>query len=175
MSTNPYSQNTKNLRSPLLNPPSQNDKPVSQNNSKSKKLYFNINEESSINNVKSINNIASKITQPIEIVDKVNYKAINFLEVSFKVLAILIGSIGGLLALLELINVIQLIRIGSHEISNSLIVFTIAFIGTSVSLILSLSFIHLIKITKHLYSSFKFQNKKIEKLIELLSVGNCPS
>lgn len=100
--------------------------------------------------------------------DTISHSQINSLETSFKIASILICSTGGIISLLELINIITTIQSGNSDIGNSLIGFTIAFICTIVANIVCIGFIHLIRVTRYLYSNFDSQKVMIEKLITSL-------
>lgn len=172
MSTNLSRQNQFNLHSPLLgNSPGRNN--PTQENKKGKRTYYNPNEDNKSESVDSaLDSIFSNNKEKLKITgekDLINQKFIDFLEVCIKVAGVFILATGGILSLLELINIGRTIYIGSMDFGNSIITFTAAFIGTIVANVVCLGFIHLIKTTKYLYLSLESQKLNVEKLLFLLS------
>lgn len=171
MSTNFYHSNPKKLRSPLLGTTNTNNN--KENIPKGRKLYFNINEDD-IDPIDAalddtLFNHKENHKEKLILVNKKEespmHNHIDILEMSFKISGIFILASGGMLSLLELINVIRTIYSGTMDFGYSLIVFTIAFIGTLLANMVCLGFVQLIKTTKHLYLNIENQNKKIEKIL----------
>ena len=90
--------------------------------------------------------------------DTINIRAIDTLDLIVKIAFVLILATGGMLSLLEFINIVRTICNRSYEFGNSLTVFTIAFIATIVGNVFCLGFSHLIKITKHIYLNIEKEN-----------------
>ena len=160
--------NPKKLKSPLLD------------GIKPKKIYFSMKDEVNVDKSDWIsetldNTIFSKQPARENKSEKnkiIDHGQINFLETAFNIASILICSVGGIVSLLELTNVITTIQSGSNNnIGNSLISFTIVFICTITANILCIGFIHLIRITRYLYSNFNDQKQMIEKLSEVYKLN----
>ena len=172
MSTNYYQSNPKRLRSPLLDG-IQNSNKQTQNSNKGKKIYFNLKEEgksqdsidetldSTLFNNKPEKLLICNINDP----DPINHNHIDSLITSLKVACILISAMGGILSLLELINVVRIIYSGNFNFGNSLTVFVVSFIGTILANVICLGFINLVRTIKYLYLNSENQNKKIDKLL----------
>ena len=170
MSTNYYQLNPKKLRSPLLDG-LQNSNKQNQNNNKGKKTYFNLREESKSQDPIDetldstlFNNKPEKLIM-INEPDPINHNHIDSLITSLKVACILISAMGGILSLLELINVVRIIYSGNFNFGSSLMVFVVSFIGTILANVICLGFINLVKTIKYLYLNSENQNKKIDKLL----------
>ena len=170
MNLNYSQQNPKKLHSPLLDGKIQN---INEPNIKGKRTYYNPNEENNRN--KTINETIESTLfkndqKPVLFSEdkKINYKFIDSLELFLKIANIFIWASGGILSLLEFINVSRVIYDGTYEFGNSIIVFTTAFIGTIVSSVICIGFAHLIKTTKYLYLNLENQNEKIETLMGYL-------
>ncbi|GEM_PF-3013830 len=168
MSMNYPQPNPKKLRSPLLD------------GIKPKKIYFSMKDEVKGDKSDWIsetldNTIFSKQTARENKSKKnkiIDHEQINFLETAFNIASILICSVGGIVSLLELTNVITTIQSGSNNnVGSSLISFTIVFICTIAANILCIGFIHLIRITRYLYSNFNDQRQMIEKLSEVYKLN----
>lgn len=175
MSTNYYQQNPKRLRSPLLDGLS--DKVNEARVSKIKKTYFNLKEEKKINDPidealdKTLFSNLETLPLPKETKKKetINHSHILSLELSFKIASILIWATGGILSLLELINVIRVISVGSLNFGNSLVVFTVGLIGTVLASVICQGFIHLVRVTRYLYLSSEEQKLKLNNLLSSLN------
>lgn len=159
MSTNFYQINPKKLRSPLLDPPQKQN--IQENKSKGKKTYFNIKEgnnlqegqegiETLFNNTENINE-EKLLPNKLKKSELISEKAISSLEVSFKIAGVLIAATGGMLSLLEFINIVRTLSNGSTQFGNSIIVFAVAFIGTILANVICLGFLHLVRLTKYIY------------------------
>ena len=167
MSANPYQPNLKKLRSPILDPICNPEKP------KGKKTYYSPNEEKL--NEQKVDETLDKVlfckpeAQMISAkIETVNINSITSLETIFKIGSILILATGGMLTILEFIIIVRTLIGGSFDFGNSLIVFTAALIGTILSNLICLGFIHLIKTTKYIYINNESQKSAINKL-KLLS------
>lgn len=169
------------LHSPLLEGPRIYDKTsnVTQDkNTKGKRTYWNPNEETKINENtdetldKTLFTNTKPLPKTVSDDHSINLGLINSLEVILKVANILILSTGGILAILEFINVTRIIMSGSYEFGNSLIAFVIAFVGIIIGSVICLSFLHLIKATRFTYLHSESQDSKIDKIITFLSAGS---
>ena len=168
--------NPKKLRSPLLDGMNSN---LNKSKQKPKKIYFNVKEEikpeksdwvsetldNSIFLKKTVSEIKSEKSKNI------NQEQINFLETMFCIASILICSVGGIVSLLELINVITTLQSCRTNIGSSLISFAVVFICTITANILCIGFIHLIKTTRYLYSNFSEQKEIIQKLSDIYKLN----
>ena len=167
MNLNYSQQNPKRLHSPLLDG---NNKIQDINDLKGKRTYYNPSEENNKNKIidETLENTLFKSNaKPILIPESknTNYRFIDSLELFSKVANIFIVASGGILSLLEFVNIAKVIYDGTYNFGNSIIVFTIAFIGTILSSVVCMGFAHLIKTTKYIYLNSEIQNKKIEALI----------
>lgn len=174
MSANLPRQNYTRLNSPLLN---RVNRALDESSKISKRTYYNPNEErNQSNNIDStldsvlFNNKENLILFSGQ--NSINCSSIDFLETCFKIASIFILATGGILSLLEFINIARTIYMGSFDFGNSHIVFAASLITTIIANIICLGFIHLIKTTKYLYLNLENQNSKIEKLIYILTKGN---
>ncbi len=154
MNLNYYQQNPKRLYSPLLD-----------GNKENRESNNNLPEERS----HKTQNPESKTTkQPVSVNNRKNIsiQRITFLESVFKLGSIFILSVGGLISILELVNVIRIIYSGSENISYSLISLGIASVGTTLSMIICLSIIHLVKSIKYIYLNLEDLNSKLDYILK---------
>lgn len=163
----PSHKSTQRLNSPLLNIAYNNRiEKSNENTNKGKRTYYNPQEENkqpeSIEKTLDtiIFNNKEKLLMSGE-VNLINQKLIDSLETSFKLAGIFILAIGGILSLLEFINIVRTLYYGSFDFGNSLIIFACAFIGTILANIICNGFIHLIKTTKYIYLFIENQKAKI--------------
>ncbi len=167
MSLNYPQSNIRKLHSPLLDGGKNTDN--NNTNIKGKKTYYNPNEDSKNNQGidetldTTLFNQNKNTQLPLEN-KRINDKLIDSLETSLKIANIFIIGTGGILSLLELINIVRNLYSGNYNFGNSLLVFIVAFILTMVSSILCQGFIHLIKATKYIYLNLENQRVHIEKL-----------
>jgi len=162
MSTNYYPKNVHKLNSPLLNI-SQN--PITETLNKGKRTYYNPQEENKQNeNIdKTLDTVLFNNKEKLLMLSEsnlINHKIIDSLETSFKIANILIIATGGVLSLLELINVIRTMIYGSFEFGNSLLIFVCGFTFTILANIICNGFIHLIKTTKYIYLHIESTKQK---------------
>lgn len=174
MSANLPRQSHVKLHSPLLN---RVNKILDENSNKGKRTYYNPKEDHiQNNNIDStldsvlFNNKENLILFSGQ--NSINCNSIDILETCFKIASIFILATGGILSLLEFINIARTLYMGSFDFGNSHIVFAASLITTIIANIICLGFIHLIKTTKYLYLNLENQNSKIEKLIYILTRGN---
>jgi len=154
MNLNYYQQNPKRLYSPLLD-----------GNKEKREPDNNLPEE---RNHRSQNPESKTTKQPVSVNNRKNIsiQRITFLESVFKLGSIFILSVGGLISILELVNVIRIIYSGSENISYSLISLGIASVGTTLSMIICLSIIHLVKSIKYIYLNLEDLNSKLDYILK---------
>ena len=174
MSINYFPNKPQKLHSPLLEGPRGQD--IKQDKKiTGKRTYYNPNEENKRNENTDETldkTLFTKMKSSFKVDHDecpVNMKLISSLEATLKAANILILSTGGILAILELINIIRTVYSGSYEFGNSLISFVIAFIGIIIASVICLGFLHLVKTTKLTYLHYENQESKIDKLITLLT------
>lgn len=174
MSANYHQLNPNRLHSPLLDPlKKEKNKEIS--NIRGKKVYYNPNEENqpadpideTLDNTLFTDNKNTNNTEKIKPYENnlINNKSIDLLELLFKIACIFILATGGMLSLLEFINVVRTLYSGSLDFGNSLIVFVLAFIGTILANLICIGFIHLIRTTRYLYLNCENQKNLFEKLL----------
>lgn len=170
MSLNSPQQNPKRLHSPLLD--GKFNKIADKNNVKGKRTYYNPLEENKLPNIIDetldttlFNNPKKEKPVLTSEFNLINQGLIDSLESSFKIANIFICASGGILSILEFINIIRTLNSGSFSFGNSLIVFGVAFIGTILASVICYSFIHLIRTIKYIYLNTEIQKIKIDKLL----------
>ena len=166
MSINYHEPKPQRLHSPLLDGANKNN----NNKLKGKRTYFNPlfekknNEEINQTLDQTLFNKKDKLSGLSDENNIINQSAIDRLETSFKIASIFIIASGGIVSLLEFINIIRIAYGGSYDFGNSIIIFTIAFIGTILANVICIGFSHLIKTTKYVYLNIENQKEKIDKL-----------
>ena len=159
MNLNYYQQNPRKLHSPLLDGNSQqNLLKESDRNLEIKKNSFK--EKNIINNALSVKSE-----------DNININLISFIENLFTIGNIFVFSIGGLISVLELVNLISIIYSGNNNYVTSLMCFGLAFIGTIISMMICLSIVQIIRAIKYVYLNIDDQNSKLTYILKKLS-GN---
>ena len=172
MSINYFHNNPPKLHSPLLE--GLQNKRGNQKTNEIKKTYYNPNEENkpneSIDHTLDSTLFTSKNkTNTIIENDSINQNSIATLLAIIKICSIFIIATGGMLSLLELINIIRTIYSGSYSFGNSLIVFTSAFIGTVLATLACHGFLHLAKTIKYVYLNTEEQKTKIDRLLNFIN------
>ena len=142
MSINYFPPKPQRLHSPLLD-------------GKKKDLHIDDTLDSTLFIKKRLTN-----PKPLEENNTIDQKSIDTLETSFKIVAIFILAMGGILSILELISIIKILSSGSFDFGNSILVFLFSFFSTILATVICLGFSHLVKMTRYIYTNLETQKEK---------------